>query len=1160
MIFSKKSLLVKSSLFVFFLAGLFFVSPNVSHATCNPALWPNYTRTWIGPATGVWSDGNNWSAITPRSGCRALLNGDSVIIPSGGGVVDDLIAGVALRDVTISGGSVRDDYGFGVTGTLTMNAGTGITFIYSDYGGLNISGNAVINGSFSNCASIACISAARVSFTGSGKTLSGTSILPGTWLSGSYTISSGSNFTFGGAAYATRLDSLNPDSLGGTWINNGTVTASFPSGGGTWTQGASGILNTCGIPTATLNAVAQGNIVNYIGSCTVKPTSYSILKINGVGSLSGATSLQKLFIGDQTANSSFLDNGWPITLLSTTLSAPRLTMNQASTYGVDAPAMASYGTYTLDLGTTVAYRSNSAQTIATIPSPGFANLSLFGGGVKTAPGNLTVRGNFLNSAGVTYDPTASNYNLTVGGNFTNAGTFITRSPWLLTLNPINVAVSVLLNAPTALSSLMLSPTGTTTRQFNFTSSNPNALTVPGTFTANGASGALISLRSVTNGTQWFINPNFATTSVSYLDVKDGGCTSNSPLINPANSNDTANNGLCWFPATITVSPPSLITTEGAANQTFTITLSKTSTTTVTIPISIIATPPATTPPSPARITLPVINVVIPAGSLTATTTVTTVDDAINNDTEYSTIKLSPASVGSGIFTGIDPSDIPVTSIDNDIGSTTNGTAGNVTGWAWGGDGPNAADYTTAGGAGRISMNCRTGGTDGSTNPVDNIVNSVCGAHDYGVNVAPSGKAGQYVFSGYAWSDNFGWLSFNAADVAGCPVPLASPLPPCQGNLDNLQSSPTRNKVTGWARFLSRDNGWDGWVELSGTNHASPDTTGNNGVTYTLTKFVGYGWGGDPTGGGIGWIQFYDVHLPPAPGFSCQSVQQGTTLKADFTCSVSGGSGYDSCTWNFGDSSTGTSSATSTITHTYASTGTYSSSVSINDSGSGITGTANCPVTISPPLPIGLDSCAPDDTTPLLNSVVTWTAYGAHGGDGTYSYSWGGDDGFSAPSSPIASTTWKYTSLGPKNAHVIVSSGGATPFTRNCTPATVVQAFDPATSKCSLLRAGNLFSVPKINDSFNWKVTATPDSTVAGAKCDYVWSSSNSDMTGTLGSGSSPTCAALSPVISGAVSYSASGTKSVNLQITAGAGTPTSTVSNIPCSWIVIDPNFHPKDK
>ncbi len=92
-------------------------------------------------------------------------------------------------------------------------------------------------------------------------------------------------------------------------------------------------------------------------------------------------------------------------------------------------------------------------------------------------------------------------------------------------------------------------------------------------------------------------------------------------------------------------------------------------------------------------------------------------------------------------------------------------------------------------------------------------------------------------SGYAWSSNYGWLSFNSSDVSGCPSA------PCQPNV-----SPSTGAVTGWARFIAAPAGttgvWNGWVHLSGSGY---------GVTYNNVSetFSGYAWGQND----IGWVHF-----------------------------------------------------------------------------------------------------------------------------------------------------------------------------------------------------------------------------------------------------------------------------------------------------------------
>jgi hypothetical protein len=107
--------------------------------------------------------------------------------------------------------------------------------------------------------------------------------------------------------------------------------------------------------------------------------------------------------------------------------------------------------------------------------------------------------------------------------------------------------------------------------------------------------------------------------------------------------------------------------------------------------------------------------------------------------------------------------------------------------------------------------------------------------NYGVNI----NAGNGKFSGYAWTDTIGWLSFTSADLSGCPSA------PCETRL-NFDT----NKVVGWARFLAGSPaaaGWDGWVRFSGT---IPGTGEAYGVVRGGSALTGWAWGGDV----VGWIK------------------------------------------------------------------------------------------------------------------------------------------------------------------------------------------------------------------------------------------------------------------------------------------------------------------
>jgi hypothetical protein len=101
-------------------------------------------------------------------------------------------------------------------------------------------------------------------------------------------------------------------------------------------------------------------------------------------------------------------------------------------------------------------------------------------------------------------------------------------------------------------------------------------------------------------------------------------------------------------------------------------------------------------------------------------------------------------------------------------------------------------------------------------------------------------------SGYAWSENIGWVSFNGSDTTGCPVA------PCQAKV-------VGNALEGWARALNgvgRTDGYDGWISLKGSNYGITLNT----TDPATTKLENYAWGSDV----IGWVQFSGVTTGGTP--------------------------------------------------------------------------------------------------------------------------------------------------------------------------------------------------------------------------------------------------------------------------------------------------------
>lgn len=177
------------------------------------------------------------------------------------------------------------------------------------------------------------------------------------------------------------------------------------------------------------------------------------------------------------------------------------------------------------------------------------------------------------------------------------------------------------------------------------------------------------------------------------------------------------------------------------------------------------------------------------------------------------------------------------------------TGGNIAGWAWAGEDTNSDGIADAG-VGWISFNCSDGG------PTRNNICTGPGGYVYGLNADAAG-----VVTGYAWSENVGWISANVGDLSGCPQA------PCTARIDD-------GSVLGWLKVLSANDsqsgGWDGFIALGDTNTGDAI---NYGVTHSGTAITGNAWGGGTV---MGWVSFsgsgYGVSTTYVPIPPCQDTQ------------------------------------------------------------------------------------------------------------------------------------------------------------------------------------------------------------------------------------------------------------------------------------------------
>lgn len=137
---------------------------------------------------------------------------------------------------------------------------------------------------------------------------------------------------------------------------------------------------------------------------------------------------------------------------------------------------------------------------------------------------------------------------------------------------------------------------------------------------------------------------------------------------------------------------------------------------------------------------------------------------------------------------------------------------------------------------------------------------------YGVSVDSSDN-----LLGYAWSDNIGWIQFGGLDTGSMPSGSGTQKKNAQIN---------GNSFKGWIRALSNGGGWDGWISLSGAGYGvsqSPSTA----------ALSGYAWGSDV----VGWLDFSTAVGPSCtPVYSCSGTD--TILYKNAACQIST---YATCT-------------------------------------------------------------------------------------------------------------------------------------------------------------------------------------------------------------------------------------------------------------------------
>ncbi len=155
-----------------------------------------------------------------------------------------------------------------------------------------------------------------------------------------------------------------------------------------------------------------------------------------------------------------------------------------------------------------------------------------------------------------------------------------------------------------------------------------------------------------------------------------------------------------------------------------------------------------------------------------------------------------------------------------------------------GPGDNVSGWAWSENIGWISFNCYNDYNG------DGEKENHCVGSNYGIDIDGDG-----LFSGYAWSENIGWISFADFDGDGDIDSDDKNIfgSPCAPNCKALFNSETR-EVSGWARVLAYHGSWDGWIRF---DHAQIDEVSID----SSGDFHGWAWGSDV----VGWINFNGVN-------------------------------------------------------------------------------------------------------------------------------------------------------------------------------------------------------------------------------------------------------------------------------------------------------------
>lgn len=473
-------------------AETYVLTGNLSSANAiggNMTIDSGATLDVVADSDYAMSVAGNWSnsgTFRPRSGIVTFNGSSSQTVDNGSGAFSDLViantgtAGTANDDVIPSSDvTVNDD--------LTVTSGQ--FKLSTNDPDVSVAGN--------------------ISIGSSGIITKGS----GTW-------------TFNGTTATTFTDSTTmPQNLGAVSINKTDTVAASTNNKVTLassmtvdtitingTSGSADTLNlgSSGYTLKLANAGSTANVLTVDGTLTAGTSTVDFAATNSSGSVTvpALTYSSLTLSGSETYNAAgSLTVSGDLTMSGGTFVAPSGTLTIGGSLNND-------GAFTHNSGTAVFNGTSGTQHIDAdgTGSEAFNNVTFSGSATWNMDSSVTVEGTFTQSAGTIYAPQTT---LAVAGNFVHSGgTFVGNGGTVL-LNGSDQTISG------ATTFAHLTKTVTAARTLTFPAGGTQ--TVTGTLTLQGASGALLSLRSSTSGTQWKVDPQ-GTRSIEYLDVQDSNNT------------------------------------------------------------------------------------------------------------------------------------------------------------------------------------------------------------------------------------------------------------------------------------------------------------------------------------------------------------------------------------------------------------------------------------------------------------------------------------------------------------------------------------------------------------------------------------------------------------------------------------------------------------